>query len=1158
MKRVLFFRIQQVVLKFIVACLFIIFVCEGCTERNRTDHFNIQDFKHPSRKVGVHTWWHWMDGRITRDGITKDLESMKRQGVLQATILNVGMSAKGSGVDKIIFNTEEWYDMFEWALKEANRLGIIIGIHNCDGWSESGGPWITPEMSMKKFVFSKTRITQDMNNIVLPKPLCETDFYRDVAVVAFKKNNNQMFESNELPRVTVNDTIDGMLLMDGNPESMLEVKNGDVFRFENQKKILKTRISLMQNFKGAFYFPGPKTIEYSISASDDGIHFKKITEVATNKFYVNAIIDIPPTSAKYFQVKVKKIHKLRPWHHAALAELSLLGKNEEPAYNPTIVCPLEKTASARVIDIDKLYVSNSTLKKEDIVDKTSIVDLTDKMTDDGTLTWKAPAGNWAVIRFGYTTTGAKNGPATKEGVGLECDKMDTAALSFHFSQFPRKLIEHAGAFTGNTFKFFLIDSWERGYQTWTGKMPEEFRKLRGYNLINWIPVLCGETVENTEVSEGFLYDFRKTIADLFERNYYKHFYDLCHENGLELHGEVIYGDNGPFPPVDVLKTNDYMDMPMYEFWADLNSDRLVQYTPRAKTIRNFPVYAANFYNKPIIGTEAFTGFAHYSESPADLKLFGDRAFCSGINQMILHSYVHQPCEKKPGITLGQHGSHFNRHYPAWQHAQSWLEYLSRVQYILQKGVISSEVLYFLGDQYPQFFENNAISSLPNNYQTIPCNYDVLTKLSVRNNKLQFAKNQRFSILVLPDRPVLEYQTLKEVARLIKQGALVYGVKPLQMFSLKNKKEKTAAFKQLADEIWKGYTEEANGQNNYGSGVVIWGKPLDKVVEDYKIMPDFTSNCPDSLNLMYIHKNTAGQDVFYVVNQKDSVYHRECVFKVPAGRIPTLWNPMTGEVKKVMVYTKEAGSIRIPVTFMPEQSLFFIFTKDQEDSHICKIETGEDVLFPSGDVTKVIDFPRVCSDSNGNVSCVASEEDDYKLTNSRGDLLDIKSNVPDTLLLDNICGKIILYPINSDQTDTLAINKFKSFTDWEIPAVKYFSGTAVYEIDFSLPKEWANSKEPVALAFADFDATAELILNGHSLGTIWSFENRFPVGQWLKETNHLTVTIGTTVRNRIIGDYNEHGNFYNVWTSGPVKRFLNKNSVLKPSGIIDPVMLIKNW
>ncbi len=1088
---------------FIFQYLFIILLFSNCSTEKAKSDFDKDLFLAPPTEYGVHTWWHWIDGRITREGITKDLESMKAQGIAQATILNIGMgSGEGLGVEKVIFGSEEWYGMFKWALKEADRLGITIGIHNCDGWSENGGPWVSPEMSMKKFVFSKTFIADSTTGIVLPKPLCETDFYRDVAVVAYKKDKKQNSPANGLVKVAVNDTVDGAPLVDGNPESMIEVRDGHIFSFAGPGKGLKTKIALLQNFKGAFYFPGPKTIEYTIKASNDGRHFKKVTDVSTNKFYVTDIIDIPPTRAKYFQVVVKKIHKLRPWHHAALAELHLLGNDEEPPYNPTILYPLEKVASARVLDVDKLYASNSGINKDEIVDKSSIVDLTDKMSPDGSLNWKKPAGNWSVIRFGYTTTGAKNGPATKEGTGLECDKMDTTALNLHFSHFPAELIRHAGNFTGNTFKFFLVDSWERGYQTWTKAMPGEFKKLRGYDLVNWIPVLCGETVDGTEASEGFLYDFRKTIADLFELNFYKHFNDLCHRNGMELHGEVIYGDKGPSPPVDVIKSNDYMDMPMYEFWADRNEEEFVEYKPVRNTMLNFPVYAANFYNKPVIGAEAFTGFAHYSESPKDLKLFGDRAFCSGINQMILHSYVHQPCDKQPGLTLGQHGSHFNRHYPAWQHSRSWLTYLSRAQYILQKGAMASEILYYLGGQFPQFFENKAIDSLPGNYQTIPCNYDVLTKLSVRKNKLSFPGHQRFSILVLPDRATLEYNALIEIERLLKQGALVYGNQPGQMFSLNSRKGEQTGFKKLADKIWAGYCKGKPGQNKYGKGTVIWEKPLAEVIMDYDIKPGFTTNQPDSLNLMYIHKTTPNNDVFYVANQTDSAYSRDCAFSVPCGRVPEIWDPMTGEVKDVTVYTAKAGNITVPVNFKPQQSLFFIFSKKE--------------------------MPKV----------------------------EAQVGTPEILEINDFKGKIVFSPINSGNTDTLEINELKSFTDYTEPEIKYFSGTAVYEIDFNLPPGYLNNNKPVFLTLGEFDATAEAVLNGQPLGTVWSAGNKLSAGGCLKEQNHLKIILGTTARNRIIGDLNEYGKLHNVWTAGPVANFLDKNSALKPSGIMGPLRLIK--
>ena len=314
-----------------------------------------------------------------------------------------------------------------------------------------------------------------------------------------------------LPEVTVNDTINGKSLGDGDPQSMIEIQKNDRIKMSYDVETTKSEIAVLHNFKGAFYFPGPKKIRYTLKVSNDGITYRKVTDFETNKFYTTEIIAIPETKAKFFTVEVSEIFNLRPWHHAALAELELLDDNEQPAYKPTVSYLLEKTASARILEPDVLYAANTSIDPKSVIPESSVINLT--------------------------------------------DKMDTAAVNLHFRNFPQKLIEHAGKFNGNTFKFLMIDSWERGYQTWTKSMPEEFEKHRGYSLINWIPVLCGETIESTGFSDGFLYDFRKTIAELFEQNYYKHFSELCHQNKLELHGEVIYGDTGPFPPIFVYQLN---------------------------------------------------------------------------------------------------------------------------------------------------------------------------------------------------------------------------------------------------------------------------------------------------------------------------------------------------------------------------------------------------------------------------------------------------------------------------------------------------------------------------------------------------------------------------------------------------------------------------
>jgi hypothetical protein len=163
------------------------------------------EFRTPPNSTKVNTWWHWIAGNISKEGITKDLESMKQQGISQVTILNIGdqtswFNPKTYVPVEVKFNSPEWYEMFQWALKEANRLDIKIGVHNCDGWSTSGGPWITPELSMKQYVWSKSIVDGGKDiSTKLAQPLAINNFYSDVAVVAYpikeKQNSFQKAKS---------------------------------------------------------------------------------------------------------------------------------------------------------------------------------------------------------------------------------------------------------------------------------------------------------------------------------------------------------------------------------------------------------------------------------------------------------------------------------------------------------------------------------------------------------------------------------------------------------------------------------------------------------------------------------------------------------------------------------------------------------------------------------------------------------------------------------------------------------------------------------------------------------------------------------------------------------------------------------------------------
>lgn len=146
-----------------------------------------RSFETPPKSAAPFTWWHWVDGNVTKEGITKDLEALQEVGVGGVLLFDVGMNLPAG---KVLFGSDEWWDALNHAMKESARLGLDFGAFNCAGFSQSGGPWITPEMSMKKLVFSQVEVPK-AGKVKLPQPKSKLKFYRDVVIVAYPKPAKQ-------------------------------------------------------------------------------------------------------------------------------------------------------------------------------------------------------------------------------------------------------------------------------------------------------------------------------------------------------------------------------------------------------------------------------------------------------------------------------------------------------------------------------------------------------------------------------------------------------------------------------------------------------------------------------------------------------------------------------------------------------------------------------------------------------------------------------------------------------------------------------------------------------------------------------------------------------------------------------------------------------
>ncbi len=1133
-------------LSFLIAILFFVSACKNNIETK----LNPTEFQNPPKSVKIHTWWHWLDGNVTKEGITKDLEAMKEQGIVQATILNVGLFGdKDFGVKKVDFNSEVWFELFKWALKEANRLGISIGAHNCDGWSTSGGPWITQEMSMKQYTWTKTLINVSQSaGLKLKQPMAKDNFYRDVAVIAFKNSDSLSSISKAKPVITLNDSVNAGHLNDGCPVSAYNLSKSNFITFTYSEIYTAEKLTILPRRSFMWGNPDDYISNYTLSSSVDGKNFKKIINFKIQGLNRSQTIQFPKTSAKVYRLVLTETNNIDSWLPFTIGEFELLPLNEKPAYSPDVEYLSEKTGDIKASKEDYFYQISNTEPGH----KKEVIDITSKMAADGTLNWKPSEGSWTIIRFGYTTTGALNGPATKAGTGLECDKMDSAALDLHFKNFPSKLIEKAGSYAGNTFKFMLIDSWECGYQNWTAKLPQEFEKLRGYSLINFIPVLCGESLGDPQIDNAVLYDFRKTIADLIETNYYRHFSYLLHQKKMEFHAEIIYG-NANYPPLDILKTTSYVDLPMYEFWSATDKDLNVIYTPMSGIELNMPSCAAIGYEKPVMASEAYTGMAHYSETPATLKSFGDRAYCAGINQMILHSYVHQPTDNKPGMTLGQFGSHFNRNNNYWKYISEWFNFQSRIQYVLQKGVAFHDVLYFLGDQLPQYLVYNKSNTLPFGYMMNACNFDILkNRIEVSGGKLVLNNQTSYSLLSLPPYENINLETLQRLEELVKKGAVIYAPKPLNLLSYKDLTTNGKQFEELTNKIWGKIDGKSITENTYGQGKVYWGIPISEVLKKQQMLPDISTNQNDSANLMFIHKKLGDTDVYFVFNQQNIKLDREISFRV-IGKTPAIWNPEYGTVTKPTIFSIDKNYTTLPVTFLPHESKIFVFENGKPESFISTVKQNGINIFPSAnrDLTTV---PEIISEGNKFIA-ISGLEGSYELITNENKHISLKSSRTEEIQITDITGKLSFDAPYQAKISPLSFTALSSYTETENPDIKYFSGTGNYSISFKIPEEKISKADSILLDLGEFESVAEVKLNGSNLGRLWKQGKYLNVKRILKTENILEVSIANTFRNRFIGDYIQYGKVQNLWTSSPIGDFLNKDRPLQRSGLIGPLRII---
>ena len=866
-------------------------------------------FRTPPDSAKPWCYWWWLDSNAAKEGITADLEEMKRQGIAGALIFDAGKGTNpanddykprirgGNDYDPSkglgspigpLFMGPEWRELFKFAVQEANRVGIDLSFNIVSGW-DCGGTWVTQEHATHRVVWSKTMVQGPMAySRELPQPSTTDGYYKDVSALAFPLA--------EYP----------LLAMDkaGYTLTGSSTSSPEFLALQFPEPFAAASLYIVPN-----RFCNPRNCE--LQASEDGRDFKTVC-----RFDLAASM---PKTVTFDEVTSRFYRVMLPnGGDGVLASASIIWSQTGGQQSPWVV----------PVDDLQLLQKGEAIRQvaQPGVQSRSAINLADKMDASGHLAWSVPAGNWALFRFGQTIYDGggweKLIKTSSPGAqGYEIDIMSTEALDAQIAETAEKLASDIGPLAGKTLKYLHIDSWEGGEPNWTTHMVEEFKKRRGYDPTPYLAMLSGTIVDNRDVSDRFARDLRRTVADLWADNLYGRFLEQAHRLGMGVHAES--GEWGPVSIMDSFMNFGRNDIPMGEFW--------IQKEVTASASVKLAASAAHGYGKKITQAEAFTSMGpNWEEDPWLLKKYVDPQFCNGLNRNMLCFYVHQPyLDIKPGYQWPAAGTHFDRNITWWDQGHAFFGYLSRCQLLLQEGLSVADVCYFVGEDAPSYCQ--IYNKIPAGYDNDSINGEVLmTRLAVKDGRLVLPDGMSYRVLVLPPAATMTPEGLTKVAALVEAGATVIGPPPTRSPSLKDYPACDKEVKALAEKVWGPATGQSTeggkippGEHSYGKGRIVWGKTVAEVLRGSGILPDFV--CEGS-NLDYIHRSTGDGDIYFVSNNNDNGAKAACTFRV-SGRQPELWDPVTGEIRDAAAFTQQ-GDHRTTVLLelAPRGSLFVVFRK----------------------------------------------------------------------------------------------------------------------------------------------------------------------------------------------------------------------------------------
>jgi len=1096
---------------FLIAVSLALLTFSPCRVSNAAGDSLADGFSDPPSAARPAIYWVWVNGLTDARQRTYELEQLKEKGISSLYIFDVGArDTRGIVPAGPAFMGPESLKAIGHTVREATRLGLDVGITTSSSWN-CGGPWVKLEHAsmglyhVQKVVEGPARIAEVLPFPVVPKQTPKGDdglskYYENVAVLA----------APEAKRLAGH-------------EFLFELFPAGVHSID--RAVLYNSLSGDLKRRGTMDL-FTKDFEVLASTTDTNVaSFHKIVAGTLKPNTEPQTFRFGPVKAKYVKLVILSGHNSKD-DKVQLAEFevySTQGRNVVSAYHEdgsktaagllhytSALSPEGDWAAANIHDGSKSGPGGSWCSagapQPVIEDTDSIIDLTDSVDEKGRLEWNVPAGKWTIMRFVCTNTGAPLRLPSPNSRGLAIDHFNSEATRAHFDYMIDLLRKEIGDFKDTALKQMYVCSYELSGSTWTPDFLDQFETRRGYDMTKYLPVLAGSVVKDHDTTEKFRYDFRKTLGDLLVDAFYKTAREISNEHGLKLCAEA----GGPGPPlhqvpVDALKALGALDIPRGEFWKEHNV-RVVKET----------ACASHIYGKKIVDMESFTSWRHWQDGPFELKAIADQALCGGTNHFTFHTSAHNPSAiEKPGWVYHA-GTHINPSLAWWPKAKPFIDYLSRCSFLLQEGLFVADVCYYYGDQGFNFVPPKHVDpSLGYGYDYDVTNAEViLTRMSVDDGRIVLPDGMSYELLVLPDRDDMDLDVLKKIEKLVKAGATIVGRRPTTAAGLTDYPQRGQQVKKLANRLW-GPCDGTNVKwRRYGKGEIIQGRTLRDVLGGRGIGPDFSFTSLDSdASMDYIHRRTKDADIYFVSNKKMSWVQVHCMFRV-FDKVPELWDPVSGRMRRQMVYESVDGGTKVRLRMSPLGSVFVVFRDKTPRNHVASVVRDEG----QGMRDNGRAGPIWClSGKSDGIELQAFDSGTYTIKTVRGEQMKVEVKaVPGSVEIPGPWE--VRFPAGWGAPESETLDTLISWTEHPDDGIKYFSGIAAYHKEFDLAPSQLSDDRRVFLDLGRLHFVAEVYLNGKSLGILWAPPYRIDITDAARTgKNKLVVEVANTWSNRLVGD-----------------------------------------